>query len=135
MATVIIYRTSGSSETPPGVLEADTRQYDSLHFTDETTAVNVNPEAFDLMAAFAVDTITRREVREVRIVLLGDIFDLVRSAYWLETCPREERPWNGTLDRRTGMNAHPSVGGHFGLVLDAEEAKRTNPGRKARWII
>lgn len=36
MATVIIYRTDGSSQTLNGVSEADTERYDSLPFTDET---------------------------------------------------------------------------------------------------
>ena len=90
-----------------------------LHFTDESTAVNVNPEAFDLLSGFALDTMTRRKVKELHVVLLGDIFDLVRSAAWLETCPRDERPWNGVPNPRTGVNAHPAVAGHFSRVLAA----------------
>jgi len=87
-----------------------------LHFTDETTAVNVNAEAFELMTAFAVDTIERRGVKEVHVILLGDILDVVRTAYW-QSCPKAERPWNGTLNPRTGMNTHPGVAAHFVAVL------------------
>lgn len=38
MATVIIYRTDGSSQTLTGVSDADTAQYDSLPFTDDTVS-------------------------------------------------------------------------------------------------
>lgn len=95
-----------------------------LHFTDETTAVNVNAEAFDLMTAFALDTIERRRVKEVHVVLLGDILDVVRSAYW-QACPKDERPWNGALEPRTGMNSHPGVAAHFASVLAAILASHT----------
>jgi UDP-2,3-diacylglucosamine pyrophosphatase LpxH len=88
-----------------------------LHLTDETTASNVNPEAFELMASFVADTAVRRGAREIRVVLLGDILDLVRSDYWLTECPQVERPWYGTLDPRTAMNQHPALESHYGRVL------------------
>ena len=34
MATVTIYRTDGTTETIPDIPEEDTRQYDTLPFTD-----------------------------------------------------------------------------------------------------
>lgn len=77
-----------------------------LHLTDGTTARNVNPEAFTLMASLIRDTALRRGAREIHLVLLGDIFDLVRTDYWLrEGIPTDRRPWGGQGDPRTGLNA------------------------------
>ncbi len=77
-----------------------------LHLTDETTANNVNPEAFELLGSDILEVAARRGAREIHLVLLGDILDLVRTDYWHRTpVPMARRPWGGTLDRRTGMNA------------------------------
>lgn len=90
-----------------------------LHITDETTANNVNPEAFELLGAEIVDAVERRGAREIHLVLLGDILDLVRTDYWHRTAvPMAKRPWGGTLDPRTGMNAdHAAVEAQFQAVL------------------
>ena len=81
-----------------------------LHITDRTTANNVNPEAFDLLGAEILDAAGRRGAQEVHLVLLGDILDLVRSDYWLRRdLPMSQRPWGGTLDPLTGMNANRTV--------------------------
>ena len=76
-----------------------------LHLTDASTARNVNAEAFALMASLIRDTAARRRAREVHLVLLGDIFDLVRTDYWLRhDVPPDARPWGGTPDPRTAIN-------------------------------
>lgn len=76
-----------------------------LHITDESTANNVNPEAFELLGAEIVDAAGRRGAREIHLVLLGDILDLVRTDYWHRTAiPMARRPWGGTLSPRTAMN-------------------------------
>jgi len=76
-----------------------------LHITDETTANNVNPEAFELLGADILDAAERRGATEIHLVLLGDILDLVRTDYWHRSgIPMRLRPWGGTLDPRTGMN-------------------------------
>jgi UDP-2,3-diacylglucosamine pyrophosphatase LpxH len=81
-----------------------------LHLTDSTTASNINPEAFDLLGAEILDAVARRGAREVHLVLLGDILDLVRSDYWLRGgIPMSSRPWGGILDPLTGMNADRGV--------------------------
>ncbi|MEP6687693.1 MAG: hypothetical protein ABJC36_05040, partial [Gemmatimonadales bacterium] len=81
-----------------------------LHITDETAANNVNPEAFELLGAEIVDAAARRGAREIHVVLLGDILDLVRSDYWhRRAIPMAQRPWGGVLDPRTGMNADRAV--------------------------
>jgi UDP-2,3-diacylglucosamine pyrophosphatase LpxH len=98
-----------------------------LHITDETTANNVNPEAFELLGAEIVDAASRRGAREIHLVLLGDILDLVRTDYWHRSAvPMAQRPWGGTLDPRTGMNAdRATVEPQFQAVLSAVLATPT----------
>lgn len=91
-----------------------------LHLTDGSTARNVNPEAFSLMAALVRDTAARRGAREIHLVLLGDILDLVRSDYWLRggVAP-DDRPWGGSPDPRTAINANGAmVERQFAAVLE-----------------
>jgi UDP-2,3-diacylglucosamine pyrophosphatase LpxH len=100
-----------------------------LHITDETTANNVNPEAFELLGAEIVDAAGRRGAREIHLVLLGDILDLVRSDYWhRHAIPMASRPWGGTIDPLTGMNAdRPAIEIQFqavlGAILDSSTAR------------
>ncbi|MEP7176190.1 MAG: hypothetical protein ABI860_06525 [Gemmatimonadales bacterium] len=76
-----------------------------LHLTDQSTANNVNAEAFELLGSDILEVAGRRGARDIHLVLLGDILDLVRSDYWHRTSiPMGQRPWGGTLDRRTAMN-------------------------------
>jgi UDP-2,3-diacylglucosamine pyrophosphatase LpxH len=118
---MLIRRTRTSAGVPMLVLVSD------LHITDETAANNVNPEAFDLLGAEIVDAASRRGAREIRLVLLGDILDLVRSDYWhRHAVPMAARPWGGTLDPRTGMNAdRATVEPQFQAVLRAVLATPT----------
>jgi UDP-2,3-diacylglucosamine pyrophosphatase LpxH len=92
-----------------------------LHISDTTTAHNVNPEAIGLLAADMLETAGRRGAHEIHLVLLGDIFDLVRTDYWhRHGIPMVERPWGGTLDPRTAMNARTElVEAQFSHVLAA----------------
>jgi UDP-2,3-diacylglucosamine pyrophosphatase LpxH len=98
-----------------------------LHITDSTTANNVNPEAFDLLGDEIADAASRRRAREVELVLLGDILDLVRTDYWHRTAiPMAQRPWGGTLDQRTGMNAdRGAIEAQFQAILRAILASQT----------
>lgn len=98
-----------------------------LHITDESTANNVNPEAFELLGTEILDAVERRGAREVHLVLLGDILDLVRTDYWHRSgIPPAQRPWGGTLDPRTGMNAdRDAVGGQFHAILGGILASAT----------
>ncbi|MEO7475669.1 MAG: hypothetical protein ABIY46_10095, partial [Gemmatimonadales bacterium] len=76
-----------------------------LHLTDQSTANNVNAEAFELLGSDILEVAGRRGARDIHLVLLGDILDLVRSDYWhRRSIPMGQRPWGGTLDRRTAMN-------------------------------
>jgi UDP-2,3-diacylglucosamine pyrophosphatase LpxH len=81
-----------------------------LHLTDERTANNVNPEAFKLFADGVAATARKRGAQETVLVLLGDIFDLVRSDLWhRENIPSDQRPWGGELDPETAMNRDSSA--------------------------
>jgi hypothetical protein len=43
------------------------------------------------------------------VVLLGDIFDLVRTDFWHRTTTPDQRPWGGDLDPETGMNRNTAL--------------------------
>jgi UDP-2,3-diacylglucosamine pyrophosphatase LpxH len=80
-----------------------------LHLTDETTSRNVPSEAFaDLLLDEISDNAEDNKAEEVHIVLLGDIFDLVRTDFW-QKVNEDERPWGGQLDPMTGMNRNSAV--------------------------
>lgn len=90
-----------------------------LHLSDETTSFNVNPRAFSKVLKNEIESnIIKNEIKEVRIILLGDIIDFVRSDYWLKI-PKPERPWNGTIDKATGMNSDTqTMELHYGNLLN-----------------
>jgi len=90
--------------------------FSDLHITDESTAINVAPEAFDILLEEIKDNAINKKAEEVRIIMLGDIFDLVRTDHWLKL-PKEERPWNGDLDENTGMNSNILVEQHYNEIL------------------
>jgi UDP-2,3-diacylglucosamine pyrophosphatase LpxH len=69
-----------------------------LHFTDGTAgAPNVSAEASGIFFEDVAAAVHRlmgqgRRIDEIKIVLLGDIFDLLRSDIWFRV-PEDERPW------------------------------------------
>jgi UDP-2,3-diacylglucosamine pyrophosphatase LpxH len=93
--------------------------FSDIHLTDETTAVNVNSEAFTKILQKEIESSARNnQAKEIRIVLNGDIFDFVRTDYWLKT-DKSERPWNGTLDLKTAMNNDSAkMDFHYCNILD-----------------
>jgi UDP-2,3-diacylglucosamine pyrophosphatase LpxH len=89
-----------------------------LHITDGTSAYNVHPSAFDLLRKEIVSAAADQGAKEVHVLLLGDIFDLVRTTYWHDTIPAAERPWGGELDPATGMNLKAAaIQAQFDAVL------------------
>src|SRR5258706_344052 len=95
-----------------------------LHLTDETTAINVAPSAFDLLGKEIVAGSEGRGDRDTHLVLLGDIYDVVRTDYWLRKgIPRQSRPWGvppgQTLDPKTGMNPDRAVEDQFKEILQS----------------
>jgi UDP-2,3-diacylglucosamine pyrophosphatase LpxH len=99
-----------------------------LHFCDGTaTEKNVNPKAFELalgeIYTLAAEVARKRD-RPTRLdlVLLGDVFDLLRTERWFEDrdgvpVPLSERPWGSVkaLDRAV---AAPAVIARASLILD-----------------
>jgi UDP-2,3-diacylglucosamine pyrophosphatase LpxH len=84
--------------------------FSDLHLTDESTAGNVHASAFERLSEEIQDAAEQKAARELHVLLLGDIFDLVRTAWWHQQedagkLNTADRPWNGTLDPATGMNA------------------------------
>ena len=75
-----------------------------IHLTDLSTAHNVHATAFDLMCKEIATAAQAKGAVELHVVLLGDIFDLVRTDFWHRTTTPDQRPWGGDLDPETGMN-------------------------------
>ena len=71
-----------------------------LHFVDETAGKhNVPATAFELVLKNLASHAEKAKSKEVKLVLLGDIFDLLRTEKWFEV-PVNERPWG---DKRGEM--------------------------------
>ena len=82
-----------------------------LHFVDGTAGEhNVPVGAFKIFFENLKSDAERllkkkREVKEIKIVFLGDIFDLLRTEEWFEPLPEDERPW-GTKEPEIKQHAH-----------------------------
>ncbi len=63
-----------------------------LHLTDGTSGETINPGAFKRFAYYLEDMALTSKANEIEVVLLGDIFDVIRSDYWLQS---QIRPWSG----------------------------------------
>lgn len=75
-----------------------------LHFIDETAGGhNIRTKAFK--GAFKDIFHYCRKPEELRIVFLGDIFDLLRTTYWLKV-PEAERPWGDINKNWKTVEAH-----------------------------
>jgi UDP-2,3-diacylglucosamine pyrophosphatase LpxH len=72
-----------------------------LHLSDGTTSNNVNAEAFRILHKEIEVAASENEAEEVHLVLLGDIFDLVRTSHWTAKVKPEEHPWNGEFNQDT----------------------------------
>lgn len=62
-----------------------------IHLTDGSSGETINPGAFKKFALYLQDIVETANAQEIEIVLLGDIFDVIRSRLWLDT---EIRPWS-----------------------------------------
>jgi len=89
-----------------------------LHLTDESTANNVAPEALKLLEKEIITNAVENDATEIHLVLLGDIFDLVRTDYWC-TVPERERPWfwkNDDYNDATAINNSTKVEDHLKAI-------------------
>jgi UDP-2,3-diacylglucosamine pyrophosphatase LpxH len=90
-----------------------------LHFSDETTASNVEKEVFsEIMFPEIRARVSSQDknVEEINIILLGDIFDIVRTDKWLKI-DKDKRPWNGALHPLYGVNTDPDVEKAYNTIL------------------
>jgi UDP-2,3-diacylglucosamine pyrophosphatase LpxH len=89
-----------------------------LHLTDGHTARNPHESTFRRLGQEIRTSAEARNARELEIVLLGDIFDVVRTDYWHRNgVPAERRPWGGEPDPVTGMNRAAAVEAQFSEIL------------------
>jgi UDP-2,3-diacylglucosamine pyrophosphatase LpxH len=92
-----------------------------LHFIDGTAgAHNIKPKAFDYFFDDLKGIIAdeNNAIQEVIFVFLGDIFDLLRTTYWLTT-PVDETPW-GPPAKAGALKLHAET------LLDAITANSDN---------
>ncbi|MBS1495108.1 MAG: hypothetical protein JST55_16500 [Bacteroidetes bacterium] len=102
-----------------------------LHISDESTSTNPHPTAFSKVLKEELKgriNQSGKNLVEFHLVLLGDIFDFVRTDYWYsKTTNYIERPWNGDLSRYTAMNETGIVKQHFinilNRIFDSDSAK------------
>jgi UDP-2,3-diacylglucosamine pyrophosphatase LpxH len=93
-----------------------------LHFVDETAGEhNVPTAAFEIFLQGISRAASRliddgRDVEEIKIVFLGDIFDLLRTEKWFPF-PEAERPW-GSNEKK--------IEEHAKAILDAIVMKNKN---------
>lgn len=69
-----------------------------IHLSDETTSKNVAKEAFHILQDEIVNNVKHKKAKEVKIVLWGDIFDLMRTDYWLRI-PEDQQSIYGMVLR------------------------------------
>ena len=84
-----------------------------LHFVDGTAGEhNVPPAAFEGWLCDLAAMARKDGIKEIEVVYLGDIFDLIRTEAWLDA-PVEERPWG----KKTGP-LHQKVGARAGKIME-----------------
>jgi len=76
-----------------------------LHLNDGTVATTAHASAFDLLRREIELAARANDAQELCLLLLGDIFDVMRTDWWFENAAWESRPWNGQLDPQTAMNS------------------------------
>jgi len=75
-----------------------------LHFIDETAGMhNIPVRAFE--GVFEDIRDYRGKPSEVKIIFLGDVFDLIRTTYWFDV-PEAERPWGDINTKGAIIEAH-----------------------------
>ena len=62
-----------------------------IHLTDGTSGETIHSGAFDKFVCSLEDMAERAQAKDIEVVLLGDIFDVIRSDYWLRS---DIRPWS-----------------------------------------
>lgn len=78
-----------------------------LHLVDGTAGEHNTPYRafeyfFEDVRNIANKASTKGKIKEIKLVLLGDIFDLLRTENWFEPVPEEERPWGNKAKETEG---------------------------------
>jgi UDP-2,3-diacylglucosamine pyrophosphatase LpxH len=80
-----------------------------LHFMDGTAGVdNLDFRIFEHMLRDMAERARTAKATEVKIALLGDIFDLVRSESWFRI-PTEERPWGDRPSETAAIDGFDAI--------------------------
>ena len=80
-----------------------------VHLTDGTSGTTINADAFKLLRDNVEDLIERRKpkelkkLKELKIVLLGDIFDVIRSTKWPTDGNSPVQPWYPRSDAQEAV--------------------------------
>lgn len=105
-----------------------------LHFVDGTAGEHNLPlEAFEILFADlqAKAKDPKKNIQEIKFVLLGDIIDLLRSEQWLaQGCPLAHRPWGaeGAKDVPTPQPGSPTERKCLEIFLGDPEWGPLQPG-------
>jgi UDP-2,3-diacylglucosamine pyrophosphatase LpxH len=67
-----------------------------VHLTDGSSGETISSGAFNKFTLYLTEMAENAEAKEVDIVLLGDIFDVIRSDHWLRS---EIRPWSDANEK------------------------------------
>jgi UDP-2,3-diacylglucosamine pyrophosphatase LpxH len=76
-----------------------------VHLTDGSSGTQIAPRAFKKFCDLMVNIIgnpSQTKINQVEVVLLGDIFDVIRSDLWLRPdnhLPKPIRPWSSPADK------------------------------------
>ncbi len=67
-----------------------------IHLTDGSSGETIHSGAFKKFTLYLTEMAETAKAKEVEIVLLGDVFDVIRSDHWLRS---EIRPWSDANDK------------------------------------
>jgi UDP-2,3-diacylglucosamine pyrophosphatase LpxH len=102
-----------------------------LHFVDGTAGEhNIPPRTWDYFFEdlAAIANKPSNKIKEIKIVLLGDIFDLLRTEKWFEF-PLEERPW-GNKNNESKLEANAQK--LFDAIVDHNENRKDEHNQKCQ---
>lgn len=107
-----------------------------LHFIDSTAGKhNINSEWFkNVFENFIPELARGKQAKELKVLLMGDIVDLIRTEKWLEA-PRSVRPW-GEEGRSDVNNAGSDLSGSktqelcLDILGDSEDLEETGDHEK-----
>jgi UDP-2,3-diacylglucosamine pyrophosphatase LpxH len=81
--------------------------FSDVHLTDGSSGTTIDPRAFkkfgNILSDIIGDDPTKAKIKEIEVVLLGDIFDVIRSNLWVRKENNKQdqliRPWSMPEDK------------------------------------